>query len=81
MSLRSQSRKLTVIIQNDVINKSNCHVVLSGKCFALCTNEMINAHSKPDKIHNNTGEYETFSFWILNFVQCAAFDQVILFPS
>ena len=80
MSLRSQSGKRTVIIQTKWSTKSNCGLVLSGKCFALCTNEMINAHSKTNRIQNDAGQYETFSFWFFDFEQCHLLDKCGIWP-
>ena len=80
MSLRSQSGKRTVIIQTKWSTKSNCGVLLSEKCFALCTNEMINAHSKTNRIQNDAGQYETFSFWFFDFEQCHLLDKCGIWP-
>ena len=75
MSLKSHSRKLTLIIQNEMLNQKRLSCSVAGNCFAQFKNEMINVHSKPNYIHDNAGEYETFSFWILNFDQCYLLDK------
>ena len=42
---------------------------------------MINAHSKPNHMQNNAGQYETFSFWFsVDFEQCHLLDKYGIWP-
>ena len=75
MSLGNQSRKLTVVIQNKIINQKQLSYSVVSEMFCTMLNEMIYEHSIPKYMHDNVGEYETFSFWILSFEQCYLLDK------
>ena len=76
MSLGNQSRKLTVVIQNKIINQKQLSCSVVREMFCTMLNEMIHERSKPNYIDHNAGEYETFSFWILSFEQCYLLDNL-----
>ena len=81
MYLRSQSRKRTVIIQNEMAHEKQLPCSVARKMFCTMHKWMTNAHSKPNYLHNNPSEYETFSFWILNFGHCYLLDKWGIWPS